>query len=417
MNAGLPDDMFAGSTVVTTLVLSNNKLTHVPSDLPASLTRLHLQNNRISRIHKAMFWTQLSLRELYLQNNKLSSEGVDKQAFSKLQSLEYLDLSNNNLTEIPARLPPNIVVLHLGKNKISSVQEDSVSRVHSLEFLLLQNNQLTNRGIHRKAFENMKRLHTLHIFNNRLEWVPSSLPHRLKSLMILHNHITEISLYDFADTYYLTELNLSYNKLFSSKIHRLAFRKLGRLENLDISGNFLTLIPAGLPGSLEVLRLQNNQINSLSSEVLSNLTLLKELYLTHNRIKVGSIAPGTWQEVHSLRLLDLGDNDLSYIPPDLPESLEYLYLHNNRIAMIAAEAFYSTPNIKVIFLRSNRLREAGVPDVAFSDLKYLQLVDTTGNLEYINILEDSKLDNSTEQVQRAPAAGYQETSLLQNPRT
>ncbi|KAM6469978.1 podocan-like protein 1 isoform 1-T1 [Liasis olivaceus] len=384
-NTGLSFDAFNGSDAVSTLILSSNQLAYVPQNLPRGVVRLHLQNNHISRIPKGALNSQGRLRELYLQNNNLSSEGLGHSTFSKLKSLEYLDLSNNNLTEVPAGLPANIVILHLGRNCLKGLPPERLSRVRGLQYLLLQSNALTTSGVHPEAFAHLRSLHTLHMYNNQLDGIPSGLPRRVRSLMLLHNQIARIGLNDFVATYALTELNLSYNRLYSAHIHRLAFRKLRRLETLDISGNMLTLLPAGLPTSLQVLNLQKNQLNALSPERLVNLTMLKELHLAHNRLQISSISPGTWHELRGLKLLDLSFNELSYVPPDLPESLEYLYLQHNRIAVIMAETFLTTCNIRVITLRSNRLLAANVSEMAFADLKFLEVVDLTGNPEPINI--------------------------------
>lgn len=226
--------------------------------------------------------------------------------YSKLKRLEYLDLSNNNLTEVPAGLPANIVILHLGRNHLKGLPPERLSRVRGLQYLLLQSNALTASGMHPEAFAHLRSLHTLHLYNNQLDGIPPGLPRRVRSLMLLHNQIARIGLNDFAATYALTELNLSYNRLYSAHIHRLAFRKLRLLETLDISGNRLTLLPAGLPNSLQVLNLQKNQLNALSPERLVNLTMLKELHLAHNRLKISSISPGTWHELHGLKVRQEG---------------------------------------------------------------------------------------------------------------
>lgn len=52
-----------------------------------------------------------------------------------------------------------------------------------------------------------------------------------------------------------------------------------------------------------------------------------------------------------LQLLDIAGNQLTEIPQGLPPSLEYLYLQNNKISSVPANAFDSTPNLKGIFLR------------------------------------------------------------------
>ncbi|XP_007655760.1 podocan-like protein 1 isoform X2 [Ornithorhynchus anatinus] len=380
-NAGLPFEAFNGSEAVTTLILSSNQLSYLPPSLPPSLARLHLQNNRITWVPRGALSRQQKLRELYLQNNNLSDTGIDPSTFSKLKSLEYLDLSNNQLEEVPAGLPPGIVILHLGRNRIRHLPAERLSQVRGLQYLLLQNNELAAGGVHRDAFLRLRALHTLHLYNNRLERVPAGLPRRVRSLMLLHNRIGAIGPDDFATTYALTELNLSYNRLYSARLHRLAFRKLRQLQTLDLAGNHLTLLPAGLPASLQVLKLQKNQLNTLGPESLVGMNGLKELHLAHNRLRIGSIAPGTWQEILGLKLLDLSSNELSFVPPDLPEGLEYLYLQNNRISSVGSEAFLTTPYLRTLILRSNRLLMTSIAPGAFLDLAHLEVVDTTGNLE------------------------------------
>jgi Leucine-rich repeat (LRR) protein len=51
------------------------------------------------------------------------------------------------------------------------------------------------------------------------------------------------------------------------------------------------------------------------------------------------------------QVLDLSHNELSFVPPDLPEALEELYLQANRISHVGPEAFLSTPHLRALFLR------------------------------------------------------------------
>ncbi|GAA6081135.1 podocan, partial [Tachysurus ichikawai] len=349
-DAGFPEGMFNGSDNLEVLILSSNYLRYVPKGLPKALFRLHLKNNKLEKIPSGAFENQPHLRELYLQNNLLSNNGMDNTTFSHLSRLEYLDLSNNNLTAVPSGLPRTLMLLHLEKNYITSVRIDSLSAVKDLQYLLLHHNRLRARYIHRDAFRGLKRLHTLHLHHNLLERIPLGLPRRAHTLVLLRNFIGEIGRDDLSTLYTLNELNLSYNRLTSERIHRHAFRKLRVLEVLDLSGNKLSTLPLGLPKSLRLLRVKNNQIAELPEGSLMGMSKLKELHLSNNQIKLGSIYQGAWQELGSLTTLELSGNLLSHVPADLPESLEFLHLQNNRISSISATDFISTPNIKSIFL-------------------------------------------------------------------
>ncbi|XP_051956653.1 podocan-like [Xyrauchen texanus] len=374
-DASLPENMFNGSDNLEILIISSNFLRYVPKNLPIALNRLHLKNNKLEKIPAGAFDHLSNLRELYLQNNVLSNDGVDNQTFSQLNSLEYLDLSNNNLTTVPLGLPRNLILLHLEKNSIQSIAANALASIRNLEYLLLHNNCLRSRSIHPAAFQGLKQLHTIHLYNNLLERVPRGLPRRAKILMLPHNLISEIGRNDFITLYTLTELNLSYNRLTNTKLHREAFRKLRLLENMDLSGNKLQGIPMGLPKSLEILKMKDNQITLIPEGALLGMTKLRELYLANNQLKLNSIYQGAWQELSALTTLDLSGNLLSHIPADLPESLEFLHLQNNRISTVSDTSFLNTPNIKGIFLRFNRISVHSISEESFSHLAKLQVLD------------------------------------------
>lgn len=138
------------------------------------------------------------------------------------------------------------------------------------------------------------------MYNNLLERVPRGLPRRAKTLMLLHNLISEIGRNDLALLYTLTELNLSYNKLTSARLHRDAFRKMRDLENLDLSGNSLHTFPQGLPRSLHLLEIKNNQLSSVPDGSLTGMTKLRKLVLSDNQLKLNSIYQGAWMELTTL---------------------------------------------------------------------------------------------------------------------
>nr|XP_024093774.2 podocan-like protein 1 isoform X5 [Pongo abelii] len=384
-NAGLPPDAFRGSEAIATLSLSNNRLSYLPPSLPPSLERLHLQNNLISKVPRGALSRQTQLRELYLQHNQLTDSGLDATTFSKLHSLEYLDLSHNQLTTVPAGLPRTLAILHLGRNRIQQVEAARLHGARGLRYLLLQHNQLGSSGLPAGALRPLRGLHTLHLYGNGLDRVPPALPRRLRALVLPHNHVAALGARDLAATPGLTELNLAYNRLASARVHHQAFRRLRALRSLDLAGNQLTRLPMGLPTGLRTLQLQRNQLRMLEPEPLAGLDQLRELSLAHNRLRVGDIGPGTWHELQALQMLDLSHNELSFVPPDLPEALEELHLEGNRIGHVGPEAFLSTPRLRALFLRANRLHMTSITAEAFLGLPNLRVVDTAGNPEQVLI--------------------------------
>ncbi|EAW84382.1 hypothetical protein FLJ23447, isoform CRA_b, partial [Homo sapiens] len=275
------------------------------------------KNNLISKVPRGALSRQTQLRELYLQHNQLTDSGLDATTFSKLHSLEYLDLSHNQLTTVPAGLPRTLAILHLGRNRIRQVEAARLHGARGLRYLLLQHNQLGSSGLPAGALRPLRGLHTLHLYGNGLDRVPPALPRRLRALVLPHNHVAALGARDLVATPGLTELNLAYNRLASARVHHRAFRRLRALRSLDLAGNQLTRLPMGLPTGLRTLQLQRNQLRMLEPEPLAGLDQLRELSLAHNRLRVGDIGPGTW---HELQALQVRHRLVSHTVPRAPPS-------------------------------------------------------------------------------------------------
>lgn len=82
------------------------------------------------------------------------------------------------------------------------------------------------------------------------------------------------------------------------------------------------------------------------------------------------------------QILDMAGNQLTAIPSDLPESLEYLYLQNNKITTVPEDAFDSTPNIKGIYLRFVIKRKGSFSEVppSCNELKRAQCLGTPSGI-------------------------------------
>ncbi|XP_078662659.1 uncharacterized protein LOC144906340 [Branchiostoma floridae x Branchiostoma belcheri] len=115
--------------------------------------------------------------------------------------------------------------------------------------------------------------------------VPQDLPTTISHLYLSHNNITTLSQSDFSRYSSLTVLRLHHNQI--SVINSGAFYNLSRLTYLNLQYNQLTILrPDMFVGldSLQYLVLGNNNINSISAGALENLRALQNIDLSHNNI-------------------------------------------------------------------------------------------------------------------------------------
>ncbi|XP_026224758.1 osteoglycin, paralog b [Anabas testudineus] len=138
-----------------------------------------------------------------------------------------------------------------------------------------------------------------------------ALPKETAYLYARFNKIRKISNRDFADMATLRRIDLTGNSI--SEIEDGAFLKLPNLEELNLSQNRLTKLPA-LP------------------------TKLHFFDASFNRLKTQGVKATAFKKLTKLAYLYLGNNELTAVP-QLPESLHVVYLNNNKISTITDETF------------------------------------------------------------------------------
>uniref|UniRef100_A0A8D2ZF86 Leucine-rich repeat and fibronectin type-III domain-containing protein 3 n=1 Tax=Scophthalmus maximus TaxID=52904 RepID=A0A8D2ZF86_SCOMX len=138
---------FANMTSLIHLTLSRNTISQIRpyafADLQ-DLHALHLDANRLTTLDDSHFQGLVNLRHLILANNQL--HGISEGAFQDfLETLEDLDLSYNNLVDIPwetISLLVSVNTLSLDHNLIESVPEGIFSNLHKLARLDMTSNKL-----------------------------------------------------------------------------------------------------------------------------------------------------------------------------------------------------------------------------------------------------------------------------------
>ncbi|XP_056619812.1 nephrocan-like [Triplophysa dalaica] len=318
---------------------------------------------------------------------------MDDNMFISHTALRTLDLQKNKLRHLPRGLPPGLEILHVGHNRIHSLQESSLVGLKKLRILHLQNNQIsTLRASTLSLLENLEslyldvnkiksihgapRLPTLNILSmgsNSISSIPSaffSSMHLLKILDLSSNHLTKIP-HGLPQS--LIHLNLDRNQIQSLRnrdmyqMHNLvtqgvSFNKLIsvdwslRLPSLsvcELAGNKLRELPGSLGSKLENLDCRQNNIQEVTYQQLAGMNQLKHLFLENNTIR--NFEAGAFRNCMQLSNLALEQNLLSAIPNGLPETLVRLDLKENNIDTIHERELRPLRKLQVLNLRNNKL--------------------------------------------------------------
>jgi len=137
---------------LTELDLSDNELMGLASTVFADLVDLkilRLNNNHLAGLESGVFKSNTKLTELYLHRNDLTSDGstgLKPTAFTNLASVSILHLNDNKLLAVTDGLfapLTNLDELHLEGNSISDVDDAAFVANKQLTQLYLQRNKLT----------------------------------------------------------------------------------------------------------------------------------------------------------------------------------------------------------------------------------------------------------------------------------
>ncbi len=264
-------DAFAGLDNLISLDLSGNNLQTLPVNFPKNLQRLDLHTNQpLGELPSKAFANLTKLRELFLYYTGLHQ--IDSDAFIGLSNLETLDLglnvklggtnipgkalrclvnlktlilSKNKMTAIKTKDPlfsglQSLNLLDLSDNDCSQIPSDIFTGLGNLSTLRLQGNRLgaNASNLNAQLFASLANLSSLDLANNEIETLPAPLFKGLKSLRnmsLSHNLITEWPPGATEFIANMTYLDLSDNRMSTIKVQ--AFSAFGAGFSLSLTGN------------------------------------------------------------------------------------------------------------------------------------------------------------------------------------
>lgn len=307
-----------------------------------------------------------SLLQLELMNCSINKIHSHHPLVSKnMTSIQYIDLSYNNLSSVPSWL----------------------ANCAKLVSLYLESNALN--GSIPSAFQNLTSLALLDLSQNNLESVDPSWLGGLKGLQFLNlswNHINHIegSLTSFlGNVCHLKSLDLSGNKIQGDAlVGNLQSGCISYdLEELYLSNNeFNDHLPTwlGQLESLVYLILRSSLFHGPIPSSLGNLSKLTYLILADNRLN-GSI-PNSLGQLENLSFLDISNNHLSGgLPCSITTlvNLKYLLLNNNNLTGSLPNCIGQFVNLNTLLLSSNHFY--GVIPTSIEQLVSLENLDLTEN--------------------------------------
>ncbi|XP_054014621.1 toll-like receptor Tollo [Hylaeus anthracinus] len=407
--AAVGDHALAGLTALRALNVSSNRLVALPPELFAKtreLRELILSNNSLAVLAPGLLDNLDELQVLDLSSNELTNRWVNRDTFSRLVRLVILDLSFNGLTRIDAHVFKGLYslqILKLEHNEIDTLIDGCFGSLTNLHSLTLSHNRIASfdpahtvglttlgqlfldtnklRTLHHRVFDNLTGLEDLSLSGNYLTEIPYAVRalRSLKTLDLGNNHVSRIDNDSFAGLTELYGLRLVDNKL--ENVSREAFASLPELQVLNLANNYIRHVEQSAFASnpvLRAIRLDGNQLTEIRGAFTSLSTLLwlnvsdnKLLWFDYSHLPTSI----EWLDIHSNQISELGNYymvrntlsikmlDASYnqigeiAEANVPDSVETLFLNNNKIRKVAVGTFLQKRNLEKVVLYGNEIKK------------------------------------------------------------
>ena len=370
------------------LSVTNNKLSQLPREIGSlkNLVCLDVTHNQLSSL-PVETGHMPRLKQLYLRHNNIGELPV----FAFSNELKELHIGNNYITVFSKQHMEglkSVCVLDLRDNKIHAISEDIVV-MQCLERLDVSNNDLSSLPSVLGVMENLK---SIVLDGNPLKSLRRDIIMRgtMEIKRILRSRMEEDKIpeiptgkgiigavQDELDPYLVASsrcLDYSCKKVSSVPDKVLEAAVKGAVSVVKLDKNELSSYPESLhylSESLQELYLSHNCLTNISSAI-SRLHLLKILDVRNNQL--ADLPDGIALLVH-LRELILSCNRFTKVPSNVYSipNLEVLLINDNKINSIDSLGFQKMLKLSALNLQNNELTSIPPELGLCSQLRSLQL--------------------------------------------
>uniref|UniRef100_A0A8C3RQU4 Uncharacterized protein n=1 Tax=Chelydra serpentina TaxID=8475 RepID=A0A8C3RQU4_CHESE len=362
----LPGSIFQGTLKLREINLNNNYITEIEEGAFEALVSLKVVNLAMNSLHCISGFSLTQLQVLNLSYNALEFFVTEER--KEQYQLQVLDLSHNKLIYFP-ELPKvhRLTHLNLSDNAMVSLSPSSTNtaefRLHYYE-MARPNISLNIYN----AAARLSKITDLDLSSNLLYLFPVTFLHNLSSLQnlnmaknCLHNIAVETPPGDMESK----EPGVLHDNAFLS------------VRSLDLQGNFIHALPQwffGILPKLETLDVGSNSLQPCESNCTSFCDIPQLKYLSLRRNNIVRLYPYMFNQT-SLVSLDLSENENLFMPKGALEGLEFslqtLSLRGNQMDNNKTE-FPCLKMLKKLDMSDNKLSLLP-PDLVCSPLENLDI--------------------------------------------
>lgn len=272
------------------------------------ITSIKLSNN-LERIENGAFWGASNLKNITFSDSGKGLKKIDSLAFKDCSSLESIDLSNAEITEIPVRAFENCTSLKSIKlpSTVTKIADNAFAGCSNLEEIEgLEQCKISELSA--TAFDSCVRLKDINLSNATIAAIPDQIFSGMRGLIsaTVPKTVTSIGTEAFYACKNLEMIN-GLSDCDITKIGEKAFYNCWSLKEADLSGSSLTVLPASaFKGDTALLSVKMPEsLNEIGNEAFYGCSAMKKLDLNNTRLT--TIGNSALSDMTSLMYINLPD--------------------------------------------------------------------------------------------------------------